>query len=94
MEKIIAKDLFNNSPDKLKIFKEWGEINRTIIKFQNNANLNVFKFIFGDNEGERLWNCFVLRCNRKFDEFNTFLIPEQINDLLVNIYYNENMYFL
>jgi len=88
MEKLIAKDLYYSTPEKLDIFKKWGAVNDAIIKFQNCSNVNVFKFIFGDSDGERLWENFVTRCDRRFDKFRTFLVTEQINDLLVNIYYN------
>jgi len=92
MEKIIAKDFYVTNPDKFKVFREWGEVDRKITKFQNYANLKVFKFLFGDEEGERLWKHFVIDCNRTFRIFRTYLTDNQFDDIMVNIYYSENMY--
>lgn len=92
MEKIIATELHQNEPDKVKIFSQWGAVNESVKKFQNQCSLSTLKYLYGD-EGERLWELFTGRCNRKFDEFVKCLITEQYNDLLVNIHYNETLYF-
>ena len=92
MKKIIASELHQNEPDKVKIFTEWGAVNQSVIKFQNQCSQSTLKYLYG-NEGEKLWELFSGRCNRKFDEFIKCLIIEQYNDLLVNIHYNKTLYF-
>lgn len=93
MEKKIASKMLDDNPNDLNIFKEWGKVNEKIIKFQNNSNLDTFKFLFGDEEGDRLWRHFRHNCDSKFDKLRTYLGIEQFNDLLVNIYYNDSMYY-
>jgi hypothetical protein len=92
MEKIIAQDFIENDRDKLEIFINWAKVNDAIIKFQNNSNLSVFQFLF-ENDGERLWKHFCNDCDRKVQKFLTYLVVDQSNDLLINIYYNKDLYY-
>lgn len=93
-KKIIAKELYKQDPDKFKIFREYTSVRDKIINFNNKANLSVFQYLFGEEEGERLWGHFCYMCDRKYDEFIRYLVPDQANDLLVNIYYNEKLFII
>jgi len=95
MNKIIAEDLYSESPDKFKVFREWGAVNASVTKFLYNATPKTFIFLFGEDEGMRLWGHFCNDCNRKdFTLFKTYLSSTQFNDLLVNIHYNELIFCL
>ena len=94
MEKIIAEDLYKTSPDKFKIFRDWGDVNRKVIDFENKSNLKTFQFIFGEEEGLRLCGHFKNDCDSNLMKLRTYLVNDQFNDLLVNIYYNENLFII
>jgi len=91
MEKLIAEKYVEDHPEVMNKFILWGDIDKSITKFQIYADLKIFEFIFG-NDGERLWRNFVNECNRNFYEFRTYLRREQWNDLMVNLYCNKDIY--
>ena len=64
----------------------------SLIDFGNYCNLNSFVYLFGDNEGERLWHCFVIDANRNiFDLFFQYLNNEQMFILAANIIRNNDL---
>ena len=93
MNKIIAEELHKTEPDKFKIFREWGSVNNKIKDFENKANLKTFKYLFGE-DGQRLCEHFKYDCETNVNKLKTYLKYEQYNDLLVNIYYNDNLFII
>lgn len=73
------------SDDELTVLRNWSSFNERIIKFQNKSNMRKFQSIFGDEEGERLFEQFITRCNREYQYFTTFLVVEQHNALLISL---------
>ena len=91
MKKIISEKYYEEYPENFDIFFQWSKINEAIIKFENNCKQSTFEYLFGKENGEKLWLSFVIDCDRKFQKFRTYLTNEQFNDALVNIYYNETL---
>ena len=75
-----------------KMFHNYGKINEARKRFTKICTRSTFQFLFGKEEGLRLWNHFIFDCNRDYDKFETYLVPEQYNTLLVNITLNEDLY--
>jgi len=75
-----------------KMFHSYGKVNEAKKKFINLTKPSTFQFLFGGEEGIRLWRHFVVDCNRDYNKFETYLIKEQYNTLLVNITLNEDLY--
>lgn len=71
--------------DELELIREWFRFNSRITEFQNKFCMTMAKEWFGDEEGERLFINFCTRCDRKFESFTTYLLPEQYNLLMTNI---------
>jgi hypothetical protein len=42
---------------------------RELLKFQNTATPKLFKWLWGDQQGEHLWEIFVLKSNRDIMHF-------------------------
>lgn len=62
--------------------------------FGNWSNENTFKFLFGPEEGSRLWRCFVIDAKRNiYRLFFDFLIEEQQFIMAANILRIENLKF-
>ena len=65
---------------------------KSLKSFGDYCNAKSFIYLFGNEEGERLWNHFVVVSNR--DIFNlclNYLNDEQLFVLLANIIKNENL---
>lgn len=60
-------------------------------KFGNKCTPKYFQMIFGE-DGTRLWEKFVIDCNRDIYKFQTYLTQEQLSDLYANIHLNEKLY--
>lgn len=75
-----------------EMFRAYGKVNEARKSFIKNAKPSTFSFLFGEEEGERLWKHFVIDCKRSYDKFETYLIKEQYNTLLINITLNEHLY--
>lgn len=75
-----------------KMFHNYGRVNEARKTFIKLSKPSTFSFLFGKDEGERLWRHFVTDCNRSYDKFETYLVRDQYNTLLVNITLNENLY--
>lgn len=80
--------------DQVLIIQHWGEMERAIIRFGNNSKLQTFEFLFGKDEGERLWIHYIQKCDRDIRKFMTYLKTEQHNTLLINVLYNESIHSL
>lgn len=72
------------------MFLNWAQINESIIKFQNYANIITFEKIFGISEAGRLHTHFKSDCDGKYDKFRTYLTQEQTNLLLMNLHINKD----
>lgn len=75
-----------------KMFHAYGKVNEARKRFINKSTPSTFSFLFGKDEGSRLWTHFVIDCKRSYDKFETYLVKEQYNTLLVNITLNEHLY--
>lgn len=94
MEKIIAEELYKTDPEKFEIFRKWGSVNEKIHNFEIKANLKTFQLFFDEEEGERLYKHIKINCGDSLIMLRKYLLPEQFNDLLVNIYYNEYLFII
>ncbi len=61
-------------------------------RFGDNANEKLFKYIFGNDEGKRLWEHYVLKCNKEIIKFLTYLNEKQIAEVFTNIILDEQLY--
>lgn len=68
----------------------YGIIN-SLNKFGSYCNTEVFKFLFGEEEGVRLWELFVYSCDRNIMKFYTenYMNNDQLLYLSYNIIENE-----
>lgn len=82
------------SDQEVQVLRDFHKVNEAIIRFENISREVIFKFLFGDKDGERLWRVFKLSCGSKICKFNTYLDSDQRDILLINLYYNEEMYSL
>ena len=89
--KLKIKDISQSQLNDLLIY---SQVNREVVRFENISTEKTFKFLFGDKYGERLWRAFKLSCGSKIYKFNTYLDSNQRDVLLINLYYNEEMYSL
>jgi len=89
MTKLIAPKQISEADQKM--FHNYGKVNEARKKFIKVAKLSTFSFLFGE-QGGRLWKHFVIDCDRNYDKFETYLMKEQYNTLLVNITLNEELY--
>ena len=93
-KKIIADELYEASPEKFTILRDWSQVDTKIREFENKSNLKTFIFLFGEKEGLRLCEHFKYDCDGKFYKLTTYLLTEQYNDLLVNIFYNDSLFVI
>lgn len=84
---------FENQTDEVKrdLSKQWYAV-ELLRKFGNKADLNYFKMVFGEEHSERLWENFVIACERNIYKFQTYLTKEQLGDLYANIHLNDKLY--
>lgn len=94
MEKIIAEEYYKTNPEDFDIFRQWGNVNEKVREFETKCTLKTFEFMFGKEEGLRLMKHFRNDCDSNLLKFRTYLVVEQFNDLLINIYYNKNLYII
>lgn len=73
---------FNLTESQFTELRDWVKFNVRVKKFCNNSNLDTFKEIFGDSEGERLFRHFRFNCNHNFIEFMTYLTNGDNNKIL------------
>lgn len=82
---------YNLSETQLEDLRTWRRVQDRVKSFQNKANVNTFKDIFGIH-GEKLFLHFRTQCSNDYQKFNTYLDVEQHNLLLAHIisseYYN------
>lgn len=55
--------------DEQKVAKKLYGLIDELLKFQNNATPNLFKWLWGEQQGEHLWEMFVLKSNRDIMNF-------------------------
>lgn len=91
----ITVDNFHEKLDPVRqVLVDYNRVNEAITSFNNNATLGVFKFIF-DEDAERLWEAFRLKCDGKYEKFTSYLTPNQKSILLVSLYINkEDLYWM
>lgn len=80
--------------DQVSVIQKWGEVERAVIRFGDSSKPQTFEFLFGKEEGDRLWLYYVRNCKRDIQKFKTYLTTEQNNILLINVMYNQSMYSL
>lgn len=73
---------FNLTESQYTELRDWVKFTARIKSFCNNSNIETFKEIFGDSEGERLFRHFRQDCNHDFIKFMTYLTAEDKNKLL------------
>jgi len=93
-EKIIAEELYQATPEKFAIFRDWKRVDTKIREFENKSNIKTFIFLFGETEGLRLCKHFKYDCDSRFSKLTTYLLTEQYNDLLTNIFYNDELFII
>lgn len=93
LTKIDSSNILQHYEPKRDIFLHWAIIDEEIKRFCNNSNPRVFEFIFGD-DGERLWKHFRIDCDNSFQKFRTYLVQEQLNNLLVTLLVNKEMLYM
>lgn len=83
---------YEDQTDEVKkdLSRKWYAV-ELLRKFGNKCTNQWFKDIFGDN-GDRLWENFVITCNRDIYKFQTYLTQEQLGDLYANIHLNDKLY--
>ena len=74
-------DVTNSEVTEIQI---WSLYNKKINKFVNNANTFIFHSLFKD-DSVRLFESFVIKCDRDFNKFLTYLTSEQRNKILIHI---------
>ena len=87
MKLLTTEDYINNDTIDKEIMNNYCLVRDNIKKFENNSNEEIFEFLF-NNEGERLWELFVLKCNRNIHDFLLCLTTEQRNIFYVNVNFN------
>lgn len=88
MKKITEENIEALYQSDREIYHHWAILNEKIVHFCNYSTLKQFTYIFGDDEGERLWRHFKLDCGGIYQKFRTYLTQEQTNTLIVSIYVN------
>lgn len=78
-------ELFGVTKEQLADIRTWATVQLKVVQFQNQSSRKTFKGIFGDVEGGRLFEHFVLDCKNNFSVFTTYLIAEQKNTLWKHI---------
>lgn len=78
--------------EQLKTLHTYHSVDDSVVRFENNCKLSTFIYLFGDNEGNRLWEHFVAKCNRTWKLFKTYLVSEQFNAVIINAYFNDSLY--
>lgn len=69
----------------------YGNI-KSLKVFGNYCNMKSFVYLFGNEEGERLWHCFAIDAKRNiYDLFFQYLNNEQMFVLAANIIKNKNL---
>lgn len=87
--KITEDNFYEQLEPVRQVLIDYNSVNDAITKFSNNATQGAFKFIFNE-DGERLWEAFKLKCDGKYDKLITYLTPNQKSMLLLNIYLNKD----
>jgi hypothetical protein len=80
----------SNIPEHLvKMVRNWSTFNKAVKGFVNTSNLLTFQKLYDDdNEGYRLYNHFLVDCNRDYLKFETYLTSEQKQTTLIYILKN------
>lgn len=89
MKKVTAENIESLYQPDREIYSHWAILNEKITHFCNYSTLKQFTYIFGDDEGERLWKHFKSDCDSIYQKLRTYLTQEQTNTLIVSIYVND-----
>ena len=65
--------------------RTWSLFTQKIKKFTNNCRLDTFQNIFGNSDGDRLFQHFRESCYNDFYKFRTYLTKDQYNKILAYI---------
>lgn len=76
--------MFNATNGEISEIQTWSSYNKKIKSFVNKANREIFTTLFKE-DSERLLESFVLKCDRDFDKFLTYLTTDHRNNLLIHI---------
>ena len=90
MKRYIVEEV---AQENLIRYNVYFELRKKLVDFFNCTTIYNFKFIF-EEDYQRLWEHFVVTCDRNLDKFTTYLTQEQRNLLYVNIFENEIFYSL
>ena len=76
------------------VFRNYFEVRELLTKFENNARLSTFQFLFGKEEGERLLEHFRSdKVRGQVTVFETYLTRDQKNTFYITIYMNKHLLF-
>lgn len=65
--------------DQLALVRSWRRMQDKIISFERNANRPLFEHVYGNEDGGRLIRDYVVKCERDFEKFLSYLTTEQRN---------------
>jgi len=92
MEDKKAMNIHEITSDQLKTLRTYFSVDESIVRFENNCKLSTFIYLFGEEEGNRLWVHFTTKCNRTWKLFRTYLLSEQFNAVVINAHFNDMLY--
>lgn len=81
--------ILNNDNSKRQEYLNYFNFRQSVKEFTNKCTKNTFIKLF-NNDSERLWDNYINKCNKDFDNFLTYLTNSQKNELIYNIHESKN----
>lgn len=92
INKAITLDDIRNDEELAKDGRTFYSNVKSLKSFGDYCNIKSFIYLFGNDEGERLWHCFVVDAKRNiYNLFFQYLNNEQMFVLAVNIIRNKDL---
>ena len=89
---IIFENVCNSDEITKKDYRTFFRNVKLLKEFGDYCNLNCFIYLFGEDEGKRLWHCYVVDTKRDiYNFFFTYLSNSQVTVLVANILDNEDL---
>jgi hypothetical protein len=89
-KKITEKPLkqLDLSIDDQKLARDIYWLMEALMKFQNICTPKLFKWLYGDQQGQHLWETFVIKCNRDIMVFLNTCSSDVKVTLVCNLVYD------
>lgn len=92
MDKYLTIENIKNNDNLIQECQAFYSNIDSLKSFGNYCNLKSFIYLFGDDEGARLWRCFVIDAKRNiYDLLLTYLDNEQKFIMIANIIRNKDL---